>query len=224
MFTKDIVNFKVDVMYIYGELYVGKYMPDSLNHQLPTLRQAYLYPLFSRYKKLGNKLYTNFDKEVYLFVDLNYEGKKTFRRLWQQLLPYRRMLSYRVGPKWTQGKLKIILTGHAPKLLIEKMHSSYVAFQGEFNQEDLAKDNNMVPVIGMDFREVVDWNGVGNIPFDDFVKFETIASKVHDKGKKLHVYNIPENQSVWEVLNRNGVDLISTRKPEQFQSFIANAK
>lgn len=224
MFTKDIVNFKVDVMYIYGELYVGKYMPDSINHKLPTLRDAYLFPLFSRYKKLGNKLYKDYEKEVFLFIDLNYEGKKTFRRLWQQLLPYRKMLSYRIGQNWTKGKLKIILSGNAPKVLLEKMHSSYVAFEGAFTQTDMKKDSNLVPVIGVDFREVIDWNGMGNIPFSDFVKFQIIAAKVHDNGKKLHVYNIPDQKSVWEVLNRNGVDLISTNKPAKFKEFISNIK
>src|ERR1035437_3790104 len=46
-----ILNYQADVMYIYGKLYVTPTMPDSAGHKLPTLTDAYLYPLYNQFKK-----------------------------------------------------------------------------------------------------------------------------------------------------------------------------
>ena len=42
-----------------------------------------------------------------------------------------------------------------------------------------------MPLIGIDFKNEIEWNGVGKMPFDQFLKMKDIIKKTHDKSKKV---------------------------------------
>ena len=53
-------------------------------------------------------------------------------------------------------------------------------------------------------------------------KMKDIIKKTHDQGKKVRVYNCPEEENVWEVLLTAGVDFINSPNPERFSKFLAS--
>src|SRR3989339_1333340 len=66
-----IFNFEADVMYIYGKLFVTELMPDSANHKLPTLTDAYLYPLFNQFKKNNGEIIPGYNGDIYLILNIS---------------------------------------------------------------------------------------------------------------------------------------------------------
>lgn len=223
-FTQGVVNYEAQIMYIYGEVYVASEMPDSANHKMPTFRSAYLMPIYSQYKKNGGKVQENYDGEMYLFLDIKYDAKKTYLKLWDQLSPYNEILTYRIGPQWHDGKLRIIFVGNAPLKVLQQERISFAGAQGTVN--DLAKnyDSKVMPIIGVDFNSDMSWNGVGKMPFDEFMKFKDIIRKAHEQGKKVRVFNCPDDENVWDVLTTSGVDLINSSKAVNFSKFLATKK
>jgi hypothetical protein len=220
-FTQGVVHYEAQVMYIYGEVYITSQMPDSANHTMPTFQSSYLLPIYSQYKKNQGKVHANFDDEMYLFLNIKFDPKKTYHKVWEQLSPYHEMLTYRVGPKWHEGKLKVIFVGNAPMRAFQQERVCFVAAQGTV--ADLSKnyDNKVMPLIGIDFNKEVDWNGVGKMPFDEYMAFKDIVKKTHEQDKKVRVYNIPNEEAIWEVMHAAGVDMISSNDPARFQKFMA---
>lgn len=223
-FTKGVVHYEAEIMYIYGEVYVTSQMPDSANHTRPTLRSTYLLPIYSQYKKNQGKVHPNFDDEMYLFLNIKYDPKKTYYQVWEQLSPYHEMLTYRVGPQWHEGKLKVIFVGNAPMRTFQQERVCFVAAQGSVADLDKNYDNKMMPLIGIDFEEELDWNGVGKMPFDEYKSFKDIVNKAHDQGKKVRVYNLPDDEAIWEVMYTAGVDMISGIDATRFHDFLESKK
>ena len=223
-FTQGVVHYEAEIMYIYGEVYVASQMPDSANHTLPTLRATYLLPIYSQYKKNQGKINSNYDDEMYLFLDIKYDPKKTYHKIWEQLSPYHEMLTYRVGPQWHEGKLKVIFVGNAPMRAFQQERVCFVAAQGTVADLEKKYDNKVMPLIGIDFENDLNWNGLGKMPFDQYMSFKEIVRKVHEQNKKVRVYNLPNEEAIWEVMYTAGVDMISSSDPVRFQNFMNTKK
>lgn len=220
-FTQGVLHYEAQIMYIYGEVYVTSQMPDSANHKMPTFRSSYLLPIYSQYKKNLGKVHENFDGEMYLFLNIKFDPKKTYQKLWEQLAPYHEILTYRQGPEWHEGKLKIVFVGNAPMRIFQQERVCFATAQG--TKEDLEKnyDNKVMPLIGIDFKSEIDWNGVGKMPFDVFMKFKEIIKKAHDQGKKVRVFNCPTEENVWDVMLTSGVDFVSCPDAVRFNKFLS---
>jgi hypothetical protein len=78
-----------------------------------------------------------------------------------------------------------------------------------------------MPVIGINFENDLSWNGVGKMPFDEFMKVKDIIRKSHEQGKKVRVYNCPEEENIWDVLVTSGVDFINSANPLKFSKFLS---
>lgn len=221
-FTQGVVHYEAEIMYIYGEVYVAKTMPDSATHSLPTFRSAYLMPIYSQYKKNQGKVHPEYDDEMYLFLHIKYDPKKTYHKIWEQLSPYNEILTYRKGNVWQEGKLKIIFVGDAPMKMFQQERVGFASAQGTIADIDKEYDNKIMPLIGIDFEKDLDWNGVGKMPFDQFLKFKETIKKVHDQGKKVRVYNCPEDENIWEVMLTSGIDMISASDAERFSKFLSS--
>lgn len=219
-FTQGVVHYEAEVMYIYGDVYVTPEMPDSANHTRPTLRSTYLMPIYSQYKKNQGKINQNFDEEMYLFINIKFDPKKTYDKIWEQLSPYHEMLTYRVGPQWHEGKLKVIFVGNAPMRTFQQERVCFVAAQGTIADLDKNYDNKVMPLIGIDFENEIKWNGVGKMPYDEYKAFFDIVQKAHKQEKKVRVYNLPNSEDVWEVMHTADVDMISGEDADAFRKFI----
>jgi hypothetical protein len=221
-FTQGVVHYEAQIMYIYGEVYVTSQMPDSANHTMPTFRSSYLLPIYSQYKKNGGKVHENFDGEMYLFLNIKFDIKKTYQKLWEELSPYNEILTYRIGPQWHEGKLRIVFVGNAPLRVLQQERVSFAGAQGTI--DDLSKnyDSKIMPVIGINFENDLSWNGVGKMPFDEFMKVKDIIRKAHEQGKKVRVYNCPEEDNIWDVLVTSGVDFINSTNSLKFGKFLSS--
>jgi hypothetical protein len=79
-----------------------------------------------------------------------------------------------------------------------------------------------MPVIGINFENDLSWNGVGKMPFDEFMKLKDVIRKAHEQGKKVRVFNCPEEDNIWDLLLTSGIDFINTSNAAKFSKFLSN--
>jgi hypothetical protein len=205
-----ILNFEVDVMYIYGKLYVTDLMPDSANHNLPTLTDAYLYPLFNQYKKNNGEIIPGYVGDIYLILNISSQPIQVYKQLAAEMRPFTDMLTFELAGVKHPGKLRILIKDNSQLEKINSIKPSFLGLVGSLADIDKKADPNLMPIIEIDFSEITSWKGTGNIPFEDFQKFKDVVAKVHAQNKKISFRNCPTYKAVADVIQTSKADFAST--------------
>lgn len=218
-----VSSFEVDLMYIYGELFVTSTMPDSATHKVPTFSDAYLFPLFSDLKKNGNTLVNGDSRESFIILKIQNDFKKANKALKTIIGPLRDLISYNNG-NWHEGKIRLVVKDKSYGSEIQRDGFTCLGIVGNKTDVDSELDSYQMPIIEMDFSELTNWSGVGNIPFPDYVKIKELVNKVHQKDRKLSIINCPNHKTAWEALASSKVDFINTNDPVNVSSFLNERK
>lgn len=207
-----VSSFEVDLMYIYGELFVTPAMPDSAGHSFPVFSEAYLFPLYSNLKKNGNSIINSDSRESFILLNIHNEFKKSNKELKSMIGPLKGLIAYQ-NEGLHEGKIRFLVKDKSWKDEISKDGFTCLGLVG--NEDDLEStlEYFQMPMIELDFTELTTWSGVGNIPFPDFVKIKELVNKVHQKGRKLSIINCPNHKTAWDVLITSKVDFINTNDP-----------
>lgn len=214
-----IFNFQADVMYIYGKLYVTSTMPDSANHLLPTLIDAYLYPLFNQFKKQNGEIIPGYKGEIYLILNISNQPVQVYKQLAAEMRPFSDMLSFELEGVKHPGKLRILLNDNNQLDKINNIKPSFLGLVGNLADVDKKIDSNKMQLIEVDFDEITRWKGTGNIPFEDFLKLKELVKKVHAQNKKISIRNCPTYKSVAEVIQTSKADFINTPEASKMAGF-----
>jgi hypothetical protein len=219
-----IINYKADVMYIYGKLYVTDMMPDSINHKLPTLTDAYLYPLYNQFKKNNGQILPGYADEIFLILNFTNQPLQVYKQLAIEMRPFSEMLSYKTDGVEHKGKLKILIANKEYFDLINANKPGFLVLAGKLSDVEKNIDAAKMPLIVADFEEFTKWKGTGNIPFDDFVKIKEIVAKVHAQGKKISITNCPSNKTIADLILTSKVDYLTTPDGAKMAEFFTTAK
>jgi len=214
-----VINFEADVMYIYGKNYVTEAMPDSANHKLPTLSDAYLYPLYNQFKKNNGEIIAGFQGDVFLILNFAFQPTQIYKQLAIEMRPFQDMLSYKVDGNEHKGKLKILVRDKAAFEKINSIKPSFLGLVGNLIDIDKNIDSEKMPVIDMNFSELTNWKGTGNIPFEDFAKIKDLVSKIHAQKKKASLSNCPVYKTVADLIKTSGIDYLITNDPTRMATF-----
>lgn len=214
-----VINFQADVMYIYGKLYVTPLMPDSANHKLPTLNDAYLYPLYSQFKKNNGEIIPGYSGDVFLILNFANQPVQIYKQLASEMRPFSDMLTYKVEGNTHQGKLRILIKDKAQLDKINGIKPSFLCLVGNLSDVDKNVDSDKMPLIEVDFAELTSWKGIGNIPFEDFTKIKDIVAKVHAQKKKISIANCPPYKTVADLIRSSNADFMNTPEPLKMSIF-----
>ena len=220
LLKKGIHHFEMDVMPIYGELYVTGSMPDSANHTKPTFNQAYLLPIYMQFQKNGNAILPRVNHESFIILNLAFDPSKVYQILRSELGPMHDMLTYKSDGEWHKGNLQLLVKDETLKAKINQNNRVLVGVIGEKSDIDNGFNAKVMPIIELDFSELTSWNGFGNIPFEDYLSIKNMVAKVHENEKKLCIADCPKSEDAWEVLTKAKVDFISTIYAGELQDFI----
>lgn len=219
-----ILNFQADVMYIYGKLYVTSLMPDSANHKLPTVTDAYLYPLFNQFKKNSGEIIPGYKNDIFLILNFSCQPVQIYKQLATEMRPFTDMLSFELEGVKHPGKLRILIKDKNQLDKINGVKPSFLGLVGNLADIDKNIDPGKMPLIEVDFTEITSWKGIGNIPFEDFVKIKDLVAKVHAQNKKISISNCPTYKTVADVMQTSKVDFINTPEATQMAGFFDGAK
>lgn len=205
---------------IYGELYLTKIMPETADHNLPTLRSGIMMPFYSQFKKHNNVIYPDFDDEMYLFINVTSDFKRTYFKLWDQLNPYKELLTYRDGSEWHKGIIKVVYVGDISEKVIETESVGLITVEGTVEDLEREYSSQFMPVIGINFEEYFQWDGFGNMEFNEFTQLKKLVEKIHSRNQKVRVYNCPEKENVYQVMLTSGIDFVSTANYQMLKKII----
>ncbi|HAH24142.1 MAG TPA: hypothetical protein DCL77_10370 [Prolixibacteraceae bacterium] len=205
-----ILNFQADVMYIYGKLYVTPLMPDSINHKIPTLTDAYLYPLFNQFKKNKGEIIPGYSGDIFLVLNISGQPVQVYKQLAIEMRPFTDMLSFELEGVKHPGKVRILIKDNNQLLQINSIKPSFLGLVGTLADVNKNMDSQKMPLIEVELNEITSWKGTGNIPFQDFLKLKELVAKVHAQNKKISIRNCPSNQMVADVILTSKVDFLNT--------------
>lgn len=214
-----ILNFEADVMYIYGKLYVTSLMPDSANHKLPTLMDAYLYPLFNQFKKNNGEIIPGYQSDIYLILNFANQPYQVYKQLATEMRPLVDMLSFELEEVKHPGKLRILIKDKSHLEKINSIKPNFLGLVGNIADIDKNIDPYKMPLIEVDFAEITSWKGIGNIPFPDFQKLKELVAKVHAQNKKICIRNCPAYKAVADVIQTSKVDFVGTPEAIKMAGF-----
>ena len=215
-----IVNYQADVMYIYGKLFVTPLMPDSANHKLPTLSDAYLFPLYSQFKKNNGEILPGYAGDIFLILNFNSQPIQIYKQLSVEMRPFTEMLTSKTPGAEHQGKIRILIKDQSQFEKINAVKPSFLGLVGNLSDIEKNIDSVKMPLIEVDFDEVTNWKGIGNIPFEDFVKIKDVVSKVHAQNKKISIANCPANKTIADLIQSSKADFINTSDAIQMAGFL----
>lgn len=207
---KGIFNYQADVMYIYGKIFVTPLMPDSAGHQLPTLTDAYLYPLYNQFKKNNGEIIPGYSGDIFLILNLTSQPVQVFKQLANEMRPFMDMLTYKNADSEHRGKLRILIKDKEQLQTINNIKPGFLGIVGNLSDVDKNADSVQMPLIEIDFNEITNWKGTGNIPFEDYVKIKDMVAKIHAQNKKISLINCPSYQQVADLIKTAKVDFLST--------------
>jgi hypothetical protein len=221
---RGVINFQADVMYIYGKLFVTDLMPDSASHKLPTLSEAYLYPLYNQFKKNNGEILPGYPDDIFLILNFTFQPVQIYKQLATEMRPFSDMLSFKMSGTEHKGKLKILISSKDDLDKINSVKPSFLSLVGNLSDIDKNIDSEKMPLIEVEFSQITNWKGIGNIPFEDFVKFKDTVAKVHAQKKKISITNCPSTKTIAELIQSSKADFINTREATRMADYFVVSK
>lgn len=194
---------EADVFLVDGKILVAHDLKDVRADR--TLTNLYLEPL----SKMGMRASTPF----WLMVDIKEDGVAVYAALQKELAKFESMLI-----KWTDkgpsaGRVGIVLSGDRPVSVVAAQKERWVAIDGR--PEDL--DTN--PPVGL-----VPWISTSYLGFKWPFGLRSYVDKVHEQGRKVRFWAIPDTANSWKMQLGFGIDMINTDRPKEFANWFGSLK
>jgi len=220
--AQGFTSVEADVHLIDGELYVYHDRPAKPD-PTRTLTRLYLQPLQKLASENGGTGYPNYIGDFYLMIDFKTNAEATYVVLKAQLQPFVEMLTRTEKDVQKKGAVTIFISGNRPTEMVKAENIRLAGIDGrpgDVNQYDAA----FMPVISDSFRGFLKWNGKGEIPSEELEKLQQLTAAAHAKGQKVRLWATPEDEKVWKVLQKAGVDLLNTDELERLKVFLLKQK
>lgn len=194
---------EADVFLVDGILLVAHDRKDVSPER--TLTKLYLEPL--------SKLDMRDRAPFWLMVDIKADGAAVYAALQKDLAKYQSMLV-----KWTdagpsKGRVAVVLSGDRPVNVVAAQKERWVAIDGR--PEDLETN----PPIGL-----VPWISTSYLGFKWPSGLKNYVDKVHEQGRKVRFWAIPDTADSWKMQWELGIDMINTDRPKEFADWFRAVK
>lgn len=210
---------EVDVHLIQDTLYVAHDRP-TFRNPAATLENLYLKPLAERIRQQGGQVLAGYKGPFYLMIDVKTNADSTYRALDKLLQRYRFLLSTGNQDKNQSGTVTVVLSGNRPLQTVAKAKGRLVALDGRPDELGKGYAPTLLPIISDAYENQLTWRGKGELPAEEFQKLRQMADQTHQEGRKLRLWNSPEDPAVWSKLREAGVDFISTDQQELLRDFL----
>ena len=203
------MSIEVDVHLIDGELYVSHLRP-ILPNKNNTLSKLYLIPLFEMFMQGKGKIVPYTDQPITLMIDIKSEGSETYNLLKEIIKPYQKMISHWKGNNMFPSAVNLMISGNRPIEEILLAPIRYVQIDGRL--EDLGKNypTELMPVISIDFSKICTRHFFSKKASKKKMEnLHLIADVVHAENKRFRLWKIPEDELVWSIMLKQGVDIIN---------------
>jgi hypothetical protein len=186
-----------------------------------TLEALYLEPLRARIKQNGGKVYGT-EKQFWLLIDIKSSGSDTWLVLNGVLKEYADILTAYDGNKVTPGPVSVVVDNADRPIAAEQVR--YAAIDGRPGNLDQNVPAELMPWISSSWQDMFSWKAKGPMPPEELEKLRAIVKRVHDQGKKLRFWALPNPRVVWPVLYKEGVDFLNADSLPMLRDFLFEQK
>lgn len=198
---------EADVFLVDNALLVG-HEPAELTPER-TLQALYLDALRERVNSNGGRVYRD-GPTLLLLIDVKSEGRETYKALHKVLGQYAEMLTSVTDGEVRLGAVTAVISGNRANERIAADSPRYAGVDGRLSDLDSKVPSHLMPLISDDWQMHFRWRGQGPMPGDEREKLRSIVRRAHEAGRRVRLWDTPEDPAVWEELLRAGVDLINT--------------
>jgi alkaline phosphatase len=191
---------EADIFLHEGDLLVA-HTADELNKK-KSLDVLYLKPLQAQVLKNNGSAFPQSDKMLTLMIDLKTEGIATLNALVKNLKDHPPLINCKT--------LSITISGNVPPPLQWKDFPEYIHFDGRpgipYTEDQLKR----IRLISASFKSYSTWSGKDSLTNQDQIKIENIIREVHEKGKPIRFWAVPDFAAAWTKLIELKIDVINT--------------
>ena len=152
------------------------------------------------------------EKKLQILIDIKSESHTTLNRLIKTLNYYPEIID--------KENTSIVISGNRP---VPKKYGNYPDFIYFDYQSLYPPENekiwNKIALISLNFKKYSSWNGLEDMPVEDFKKLDSLVKLAHYYKKPFRFWGTPDNKIAWEVFKELGVDYINTDKPIQVSTY-----
>jgi glycerophosphoryl diester phosphodiesterase len=135
------------------------------------------------------------------------------------------MLSEFTGTGGKQRPVTVVLSGNRPMEKMKKLNRRYAALDGRLEDLDTNESRLLIPLVSGKWGDFFTWQGCGPMPAEEQARLLELVRKAHQSGRRIRFWATDvaasENQeALWSVLYKAGVDLINTDKLEALRAFL----
>ena len=198
---------EADIWLVEGQLLVAHDLADAKSER--TLQALYLDPLRDLISHNHGQIYSN-AVSFTLMIDVKSAAKPTYVALRELLRSYTNMLTSFTEFRTQTNSLNILLTGNRSLEMVAAEPLHYAAIDGRLVDMKINLSPQLVPLISENWKQHFKWRGSGRFPQDEQTKLRELVERVHQQGRRLRFWAIPDTLAGWRELQSAGVDVIGT--------------
>lgn len=211
---------EADVWLIEGELYVYHDRPENPDPER-TLQKLYLNPLQKRIKANAGWVFKEHEAPFYLMIDIKSDGVRTYRVLKKLISDFLPQLNESILESPT-GKRPLVIFVSGNRAVSEILEDPQNVLSLDGRPDDLGEGipASAMPVVSDNYWKFSSWRGYGQMKAEYKEQIRALVDKAHLEGKKVRLWDHPDEEKVWKQLLELGVDLINTDKLEALRKYL----
>ena len=114
----------------------------------------------------------------------------------------------------------ILLSGNFDRMeTLNKIQNTNILLDGRFNDIKSLFTISTIPIISLNIKDFVNWNGRYRIKRKEALRLKSIIDEVHASGKKIRFWNTYDHPQTWNILRVLGVDIIGVDNLELMANY-----
>lgn len=198
---------EADIWLVDGQLLVAHNRADVKTDH--TLQALYLDPLRALISHNHGQVYSN-AVSFTLMIDVKSAAEPTYVALRQLLAGYTNLLTVFTEKRTQTNSLSILLTGNRALEIVAAEPLRYAAVDGRLTDMKTNLSPQLVPLVSENWTQHFKWRGKGGFPEDEQTQLRQLVERVHQQGRQLRFWAIPDTLAGWRELQAAGVDIIGT--------------
>ena len=186
-----------------------------------TLNELYMAPLAKRIAEHGS-VYDD-GLTFYLWIDIKHWHPNLGSILFQELQTLSTLTQY--GSNGIrEGPISIVLTGNEQmkKALVSGCDPCIVTRDSNrFRFDDPPADHRWL-WYSLRWHDLFNWTGDAEPAPGLRDELQQLVEKIHEKGRRVRFYGVPDNIYSWQVAWEAGVDLINTDRLQSLADYLSN--
>ncbi len=217
-YNTGVYEMEADV-FLVGDSLVVAHTKKAIN-PAKTLNKLYLDPIASLFKRYKGMVSADNSYTFSLMIDI--------KENWEEIYPVLKREIEKYGDIFDRSKSKlaiqIVISGARPAESTFHTYPTWLFFDGLPTLNYPKKDLQRVTMISDNFRSYSKWDGNGEIPTADKLKFKEVIAHAKKVNKMCRFWGGPDTLDCWQQLAQLGATIINTDKINECQTYFEQHK